>query len=74
MRNILRSRYLFSTVPSWATVDPFTLNGSKPHTVSNILDGKVVKYGKTVPVIDPVNGEVFINASTPTGKELDAFI
>lgn len=30
----------FSTIPSWATVDPNTLSGSNPHTVRNFLNGK----------------------------------
>lgn len=65
MRALFKPRFLFSNVPSWATVDPFTLNGSKPHVISNVLDGKIVTYKKTIPVIDPLNGETFIQASTP---------
>lgn len=65
MRNILKPVFRFSKVPSWATVDPYTLNGSKPHTVGNILDGKFVRYNKTIPIVDPLNGEVFLNVSTP---------
>lgn len=38
-RRIARS---MATIPSWATVDPFTLNKSKPHTVVNILDGECI--------------------------------
>lgn len=56
MRAILKSAYAFGTLPKWATVDPYTLNGSKPHTVVNILDGKVVTYNKTISIPDPMNG------------------
>lgn len=56
MRIALRPIFGFGSVPRWATVDPFSLRGSKPHTVSNILDGKVVTYSKTIPIVDPLNG------------------
>ena len=68
------SRYCFASLPKWATVDPYTLNGSAPHTVTNILDGKSITYKKTIPIVDPLNGENFLNVSTPEGKELDAFV
>ena len=55
MRNLL-TKFNFATIPKWATVDPYTLNGSKPHTVTNLLDGKIVTYPKTIPVVDPING------------------
>lgn len=65
MNYLLRSSARFSTLPKWATVDPYTVSGSQPHTVANILDGKVVKYSKTVSIPDPLNGETFLNVSTP---------
>jgi 1-pyrroline-5-carboxylate dehydrogenase len=69
------SRNKFSTVPEWATVDPFTLDPKKPHVVQNLLDGKWVTYSTKVPVTDPLNGGTFINVSTPETKtELNAFI
>lgn len=72
-RIISNTVYAFASLPKWATVDPYALSGKKPHTVANILDGKVVTYKKTVPIVDPLNGETFINVSTPEGKELDSF-
>lgn len=56
MRVILKPLYNFSNLPKWATVDPYTVSGSKPHTVKNILDGKVVTYKKSIPIVDPMNG------------------
>jgi len=65
----------FSTLPKWATVDPFTLSGSKPHTVHSILDGKLIKYNKTIPIVHPLNGEQFLNVSVPDkDSDLNAFI
>ena len=48
----------FSSIPSWATVDPNVLSGAKPHTVKNFLNGKEFKTsGKSLyPVVDPMNG------------------
>lgn len=53
----------FATLPPWATVDPFKLNGTNPHTVVNILDGKSVTTSKLTKVVDPMNGEHFLNNS-----------
>ncbi len=64
----IKSSFMFSTIPSWATVDPFTLNSNKPHTVQNLLNGKWATYRKTVPIVDPLNDGVFLNVSTPEGK------
>lgn len=74
MRVFFKPVYAFATLPKWATVDPFSLSGSKPHTVTNILEGKTVTYKKTIPIVDPMNGEHFLNVSTPEGSELDGFI
>jgi hypothetical protein len=40
MINLLKTKFSFASLPKWATVDPYTLNGSKPHIIKNILDGK----------------------------------
>ena len=56
MRLFVGTKYAFASLPKWATVDPYTLNGSAPHTVTNILDGKTVTYKKTIPIVDPLNG------------------
>lgn len=48
----------FSTIPSWASVDPNTLSGKNPHTVVNFLNGKQFKtLGKDIrTIVDPLNG------------------
>lgn len=56
MKVLLRPLYTFTNVPKWATVDPYSLSGAKPHTVANILDGKVLTYKKTLSFPDPLNG------------------
>ncbi len=74
MRLILRPINLFSSLPKWATVDPFTLSAKNPHTISNILDGKLVSSAKSSPIIDPLNGGVFLHSPLPEKAELDAFV
>jgi hypothetical protein len=63
------SRRFFSTahLPQWATVNPYTLTGKHPHTVHNILDGKPVKSTAHQAVLDPLNGDHFINVSMAEG-------
>lgn len=56
MKVIARQFYTFTSLPKWATVDPYSLSGSKPHTVKNILDGKIMNYNKTISIPDPMNG------------------
>ncbi len=68
MRVLLKPVYGFASLPKWATVDPYAFNGAKPHTVTNILDGKTMTYKKTIPIVDPMNGEQFLNVSTPEGQ------
>jgi hypothetical protein len=65
MKVLLRPIYGFATLPKWATIDPYTLSAAKPHTVSNILDGKTIIYKKTIPIVDPLNGGNFLNVSVP---------
>lgn len=66
--------YAFSTIPKWATVDPYTLNADKPYTIQNLLDGKWITYGKNIPIVDPLNGGTILHASTPEGDELNPYI
>ena len=47
MRKLLKNSFSFSTIPKWATIDPWSWSGSKPHTVTNILDGKTIVGEKT---------------------------
>jgi hypothetical protein len=65
MKVLLRPIYGFASLPKWATIDPYTLSASKPHTVSNILDGKIITYKKAIPIVDPLNGGNFLNVSVP---------
>ena len=48
----------FSSIPSWATLDPNVLSGTQPHTVKSFLNGKSFSTsGQNVhSVVDPMNG------------------
>jgi hypothetical protein len=57
------NKFFFSSLPRWATVDPYNLSAKNPHTVKNILDGKAYQSSKTTSIVDPLNGETFIHVS-----------
>ena len=73
MINTLTNKFFFSTIPRWATVDPYTLSAKNPHTIKNILDGRAYESKRSAPVVDPLNGETFIHVSMAEGTELDQF-
>jgi 1-pyrroline-5-carboxylate dehydrogenase len=73
MRLLTRSIQLFSSLPRWASCDPHTLSAKNPHTMSNILDGKLLPSTKSSPIVDPLNGGNFIFSPLPERTELDAF-
>jgi hypothetical protein len=54
---MFKTLYQFSGIPKWSTINPYNLSGSNPHIVKNILDGKVVSYNKTIPIMDPMKGD-----------------
>jgi 1-pyrroline-5-carboxylate dehydrogenase len=73
MRLLLRSANYFSSLPKWATIDPHAVSAKNPHTIYNILDGKLLPNSKNSPIPDPVNGGNFIYSPLPEREELDAF-
>jgi 1-pyrroline-5-carboxylate dehydrogenase len=75
MRLLLRQTNYFSTIPKWATLDPRAISKNSPHTLTNILDGKVTKSSKTEPIVDPLNGGTFLYNSLPENNhQLDAYV
>jgi 1-pyrroline-5-carboxylate dehydrogenase len=59
-----------SSVPSWATVDPWSMSAASPATGKNLVGGEWVDANATHGVIDPLNGETF--ALVPDTKESEA--
>lgn len=74
MRLVLRATQSFSSLPKWATLDPHALSSSRPHTISNILDGEILPTAaRTTAIPDPLNGGSFLFSPLPERSELDAF-
>jgi hypothetical protein len=65
MMRTLTPFYKLSTLPKWSTIDPYTFNGSSPHTVINILDGKIINYQTKITKQDPIKGDHFLSITTP---------
>jgi len=53
---ISKSRHYFSSIPRWATCDPFSLSESKPYTLENLSSGKWKGTKEYTTTIDPMNG------------------
>jgi len=63
----------FSALPSWATVDPDAMSGTNPAIAQNLLDGKWFDSPNSKSVIDPLNGESFLQIPDVQSVELDAW-
>lgn len=74
MLSTFRCLRWMSTLPKWATVDPLKVSGSNPHTVVNILDGKSVTTSQTTKVVDPMNGENFLQNSMADNELVQKFV
>ena len=77
--HILRigKRTLSTTTPSWstfATVDPYTLTSSRPHTVQNLLNGAWVPSNSLITLPDPMNGDPFIHVADAQKDDIDRFV
>lgn len=56
-------RRFASSLSSWATVDPVSLSGKTPGKTLNLVRGQWKETQKTSMIIDPLNGEKFIEVS-----------
>lgn len=63
-----------SPIPTWATVDPYTLSAAVPHTQQNLVKGQWVGSERYMDVVDPMNGEVFLKVPDTQPHELNDFI
>ena len=56
LSTLRQSRRGFSTLPSWATLDPSTLGtSSTPHSVSNLVAGQWTTSSKTLTIPNPMD-------------------
>jgi len=60
--------------PVWATLNPETMSGAKPAKLQNLVAGKWQGTNKYVDIVDPLNGEVFIQMPDTKGAEVDEFV
>ena len=63
-----------STVPSWATVDPFTMSAASPAVGRNLVGGKWCDAASQHSVVDPLNGEAFVKVPDTTVGEIGPFV
>ncbi|EAR83878.1 delta-1-pyrroline-5-carboxylate dehydrogenase (macronuclear) [Tetrahymena thermophila SB210] len=71
---LLKHKYGFSTIPKWATCDPYTLSESKPYTLQNLVSGKWKDAKEYTTVVDPMNGDKFLRVPDTKGDEINEFI
>ena len=55
------SKHLYKNIPSYFTLDPHSLSESNPFTGQNLVGGKWVDSNHYQTIIDPMNGDKFIN-------------
>ena len=63
-----------STVPSWATVDPFKMSAASPAVGRNLVGGKWCDAASQHSVVDPLNGEAFVKVPNTTVGEIGPFV
>lgn len=63
-----------STVPSWATVDPWTMSADKPAVGKNLCGGVWTDAAATHAIVDPLNGEEFCLVPNTTVDEIGPFV
>ena len=63
-----------STVPSWATVDPFAMSTASPAVGRNLVGGKWCDAAAQHSVVDPLNGEAFVKVPNTTVGEIGPFV
>ena len=67
--------YSFSALNKFATVNPFILSGAKPYRVQNIVNGTWKDALDNIQIVDPLNGEEFLEVpNTNTKGELDEYV
>ena len=69
-----KGRRCFSSIPRWATCDPYSLSESKPYTLENLSSGKWKSTKDYTTIIDPMNGDKFLRVPDTKGEELNEFI
>lgn len=76
-RTITRNVRQFSSIPEWASFDPFaaSASSSQVHAVSNIVDGKQTTARSVAEIVNPMNKDANIFTIPDTqADELEPFV
>ena len=65
--NLVKKNFI-SNLPTWATVDPYTMSGSSPAIGENLCNGKWLSSNDTIKLPDPLNGEEFMIVPNVSSK------
>ena len=63
-----------SSVPSWATVDPWSMSAASPAVGQNLVGGKWCDAASQHSVVDPLNGEAFLKVPDTKTSEIGPFV
>lgn len=69
-----RIQNLVNGAVPWATINPYKVCGKAPAQLYNLLNGEWVLPKKSIPIIDPLNGEEFIMMPNTSKEELEPFV
>ena len=61
-------------VPSWATIDPWSMSAATPAVGKNLVGGEWVEAASQHSVIDPLNGEAFLHVPDTSEGEIGAYV
>lgn len=61
-------------VPVWASVDPWAVSASSPHKMTNLVNGQWTGSNASTPIVDPMNGEVFMSAPEVSLEEIAPYV
>ena len=73
-RQCKRLAHSQSTLPPWATIDPFSMSGSSPAKGQNLCNGEWTDSPNTVTLPDPMNGEPFMVVPDVQANEAQPYI
>mmetsp|Transcript_10061 Transcript_10061/g.18301 ORF Transcript_10061/g.18301 Transcript_10061/m.18301 type:complete len:556 (-) Transcript_10061:239-1906(-) len=61
-------------MPAWATVNPYAMSGQQPAKSYNLVAGEWTEAKTTRSIIDPLNGEKYLEIPETSVEELQPFI
>ena len=74
LRSLAGARRHMSFVPSWATIDPYTMSAASPAVGKNLCGGVWSDAKATHTVIDPLNGDPYCKVPDTKVDEIGPFV